>query len=72
MVEAKDPSCLWHFCYSHLNLGGLKTPYQKNMVTGLLKIVIPFQVYEEFVAKKQHRFQFPKKEVIESKKMSWN
>lgn len=38
------------------------------MVTSLLKIVIPFQVYEEFVAKKRHRFQFPKKEVIESKK----
>ena len=26
MVEVKDLSWLWHFCYGHLNFGGLKTP----------------------------------------------
>ncbi|KAK3013886.1 hypothetical protein RJ639_009283 [Escallonia herrerae] len=47
MIEVKDSSWLWHFRYGHLSFGGLKTPQQKNMVTGLPQIAIPSQVCEE-------------------------
>ena len=39
VTEVKDSSWLWHFCYGHLSFGGLKTLQQKNMVTGLLRLV---------------------------------
>ena len=39
VAEVKDSSWLWHFRYGHLSFGGMKTLQQKNMVTGLLRLV---------------------------------
>ena len=39
VAKVKDSSWLWHFRYGHLSFGGMKTLQQKNMVTGLLRLV---------------------------------
>ncbi|KAL6339984.1 hypothetical protein AAG906_038819 [Vitis piasezkii] len=59
LAKLKDEAWLWHFCYGHLNFGGLKTLQQKNMVMGLPQIIASSQFYEECVVSKQHRNQFP-------------
>ena len=59
LAKLKDEAWLWHFCYGHLNFGGLKTLQQKNMVTGLPQITVSSQFCEECVVSKQHRSQFP-------------
>lgn len=46
---------LWHYRFDHLyfrDIGNLK---KKNMVSRLLKIQIPSEVYEEYVQDKQHK-----------------
>ncbi|KAJ9560092.1 hypothetical protein OSB04_005252 [Centaurea solstitialis] len=58
-TKLDDEAWLWHFRYGHLNFGGLKTLWQKNMVTGLPQLAAPSQVCEECVVSKQHRNQFP-------------
>ena len=42
------------------NFNGLKTLSQKNMVTSLPQITLPYKVCEECIVSKQHREQFPK------------
>ncbi|RDX79473.1 putative mitochondrial protein, partial [Mucuna pruriens] len=58
-TKLKDDTWLWHFRYGHLNFSGLKTLWQKNMVTRIPQITSPFEVYEECVVSKQHQNQFP-------------
>ena len=58
LAKLKDEAWLWHFCYGHLNFGGLKTLQQKNMVMGLPQITASSQFCEECVVRKQHRNQF--------------
>ena len=58
-TEVQDESWLWHFKFGHLNFGGMKLLYTKNMVKGLLLIDRPKRVCEECIFCKQHRETFP-------------
>ncbi|RDX97173.1 hypothetical protein CR513_20081, partial [Mucuna pruriens] len=54
-TKLKDDAWLWHFFYGHLNFNGLKTLWQKNMVTRLPQITAPSEVCEECMISKQHQ-----------------
>lgn len=56
----KDATWLWHFCYGHLNFGGLRTLQQKDMVFGFPKLEYRGEVCEECVIDNQHCDRFPK------------
>ena len=58
-TKLKDDAWLWHFHCGHLNFGGLKTLWQKNMVMGLPQITTSSEVCEECVVSKQHCNPFP-------------
>lgn len=51
-MRLKEEAWLWHFCYEHLNFGGLKTLQQKSVVIGLYQIIVVSQVCEECVVSK--------------------
>lgn len=51
-MRLKEETWLWHFCYEHLNFGGLKTLQQKSVVIGLYQIIVVSQVCEECVVSK--------------------
>jgi len=60
-ARLKEEAWLWHFRYGHLNFGGLRTLYKKEMVEGLPQISAPLEICEDCVVSKQHRAQFPQR-----------
>ncbi|KAJ9557149.1 hypothetical protein OSB04_011763 [Centaurea solstitialis] len=67
-TKLDDEAWLWHFHYGHLNFGGLKILWQKNMVTGLPQLAAPSQLSEECVVSKQYHNQFPHRRSWRAKK----
>lgn len=52
VAKENDETWLWHHRFGHLHFNGLRTLYEKKMVTGLPKIIIQTKVCEECVIAK--------------------
>ena len=59
-ITTKDISSLWHRRYGHLSLSGLKTLFDKKMVTGLPKIDEATEICNDCMTGKHHRESIPK------------
>ena len=66
-VKEDGSSWRWHHRYGHLNLKGLTTLQQKQMVTGLPAITAPSKTCEECVIGKKQMDTFPRGKVERAK-----
>ena len=62
-----DNSLLWHLRFGHLNFGGLKLLFKKEMVKGLPSINHPDQLREGCLIGKHFRKNFPREATTRAK-----